>query len=268
MTSGTGARPAAPRTSERKRATVSGQIIDSLSLIRAGLVEALWPERCVICDTPGALLCDACTRGLPYLDQLLACPTCGAPWGRAICCECNQQTLRFKGLERFPLEGSTSATMLCPETKRIITAFKDRGDLGLAAVIARHLANTLPNTWTEDSALVPIPARKSAVRQRGFSHIDLVARELSQITGIPLLRALEAKPRRDQRNLDAKQRLANMAGSFAPAGGSSVRARLRMHPTLILVDDVFTTGATLFTAAEALRPLGAKKIYALTFIRA
>ncbi len=70
------------------------EIKDSLKLLQWGIAEAVWPTRCVICDTPGALLCRACELSLPYLDQLLACPACGAPWGRSICCECNQQTLR------------------------------------------------------------------------------------------------------------------------------------------------------------------------------
>lgn len=143
------------------------EIKDSLKLLQWGIAEAVWPTRCVICDTPGALLCRACELSLPYLDQLLACPACGAPWGRSICCECNQQTLRWKGLERFPLEGCASATLLSPETKRIVTTFKDRGERELSETIARLMAQALPPSWRGDTAFVPIPARKNAVRERG-----------------------------------------------------------------------------------------------------
>ena len=238
-----------------------GMVLDSLKLMQMGLVEAVWPSRCVICDTPGELVCSRCSLLLPYLDQLLACPVCGAPWGRSICCECNAQTLRFKGLSHFPLDGCASALMLSAESKRIVTTFKDRGEQHLSEVIAQYLANVLPPAWMPDTVLVPIPARKNAVRQRGFDHVALIASELSRTTGIPLSNALRALPRRDQRNLDARGRLVNMAGSFAAQ--EEINAR---H--IILVDDVFTTGATLFTAAETLRPLGAEKIYALTLIRA
>lgn len=249
------------------------QLGDATTVLQAALSETLWPTRCVICDLPGSAVCEKCLLSLPYLDALLACPTCGAPWGRGICCECNQQTLRWKGLQRFPLDGCASAVVLAPETKRIVTAYKDRGEQQLAGIMAQCMANALPPSWHIRGTLVPIPARKEAVRQRGFDHACLIAHELSRLTGMPVLHALAAKPRRDQRNLDARQRLANMAGSFAIADGAGhgnarLKAQLRLHPRIILVDDVFTTGATLFTAANVLRAFGAEKAYALTFIRA
>lgn len=250
------------------------EIKGSLKLLQLGLSEAVWQTRCVICDVPGVALCNKCSRELPYLDQLLACPLCGAPWGRGICCECNQQTLNWKGLARFPLDGCVSAVLLSPETKRIVTVFKDRGEQQLSEIIAHHMANVLPPSWQAGAALVPIPARTSAVRERGFDHISLIGAELSRITGMPLTPLLRAKPRRDQRELDARQRLANMVGSFdlEPNGalpyGNALKARLGIMPRIVLIDDVFTTGATLFTAGNTLRAAGAKEVYAVTFIRA
>lgn len=94
------------------------------------------------------------------------------------------------------------------------------------------------------------------------------------MTGMPLTPLLRARPRRDQRNLDAKQRLANMVGSFdlepnaALPYKSALKTRLGISPRIILIDDVFTTGATLFTAGNTLRAAGAKEVYAVTFIRA
>lgn len=136
------------------------------------------------------------------------------------------------------------------------------------------MANVLPPSWQAEAVLVPIPARTNAVRKRGFDHISLIGAELSRITGMPLTPLLRAKPRRDQRDLDARQRLANMAGSFdlEPNGpspyGNALKARLGIMPRIVLIDDVFTTGATLFTAGNTLRAAGAKEIYAVTFIRA
>lgn len=152
--------------------------------------------------------------------------------------------------------------------------FKDRGEQQLSEIIAHHMANVLPPSWQAEAVLVPIPARTNAVRERGFDHISLIGAELSRITGMPLTPLLRAKPRRDQRDLDARQRLANMAGSFdlEPNGpspyGNALKARLGIMPRIVLIDDVFTTGATLFTAGNTLRAAGAKEIYAVTFIRA
>ncbi len=201
---------------------------------------------------------------LPYIDQLQACPTCGAPWGRGICCECNHQTLSWRGMERFPLDGCTSAVMLTPTTRRMVTVFKDRGEERMARVLAEIMANTLPPAWQEHSLLVPIPARKKAERKRGFDHMEMIAAELSNIASIPHLGLLEQKQRRDQRELDARQRLENMRGSIAVKPGK----RALVPRRVIVVDDVFTTGATLFTAATTLRQAGAQEVLGLTFIRA
>lgn len=177
-------------------------------------------------------------------------------------------------MARFPLDGCVSAVLLSPETKRIVTVFKDRGERQLSEIIAHHMANVLPPSWQAEAVLVPIPARTNAVRERGFDHISLIGAELSRITGMPLIPLLRAKPRRDQRDLDARQRLANMAGSFdlEPNGpspyGNVLKERLGIMPHIVLIDDVFTTGATLFTAGNTLRAAGAKEIYAVTFIRA
>ncbi len=237
---------------------------DSAAVLGEAVAEALWPTRCVICDTPGQLLCPSCRRELPYLDQLQACPTCGAPWGRLICCECNQQTLRSRGLERFPLQGCTSATVLTPETRRMATVFKDRGEERMAKVLAALMADALPPEWKKDAALVPIPARKKAKRERGFDHMSMVAHELSAFVCVPCLEALEQQPRRDQRELSARERLENMRGS--------ITVRLGKRPVLprrvIVVDDVLTTGATLFAAAEALQRAGVREVFGLTFTRA
>lgn len=236
------------------------ELLSSLRCIRDALEETLWPTRCVICDTPGTLLCHRCRLQLPYLDQARACTRCGAAHGRLICCECNRVTLNWKGLDSFPLDGCVSATMLTAPTRRMVIMYKDRGEQRLAPVLARFLADVIPPAWTHHSALVPIPAQISAQRQRGFDHVQLIGNELSHLIHTPLLNALTAIDRPDQRNLNAQERLRNMHGSL--------RACKPVPPTVIVLDDVFTTGATLFAAADALRIQGAQRVYGLTFARA
>ncbi len=222
--------------------------------------ETLWPTRCALCDMPGAVLCERCKRNLPYLDQVRACPRCGAAHGRIICCECNQIVLDRKGLRTFPLDGCVSTTMLNSTTRRAIVMYKDRGEQRLASVFARLLAYSIPPAWTQASTLIPIPSRKDALRKRGFDHIGLIGRELSRITDLPLLDVLVSTGKADQRQLNAQERIHNMRGT------------LRVHkpppPTVILIDDVFTTGSTLFAATAALRSQGVEQVFGLTFARA
>lgn len=235
-------------------------------LLGEAVAETLWPTRCAVCDLPGEVLCPRCRMMLPYLDQLRACPTCGASGGWHICCECNSYILKWKDLKRFPLEGCVSATVLTPETRRIVTTYKDRGDRALARVMADCMANVIPPAWLPGATLVPIPARKQALRQRGFDHIALITKELQAITQLQSASVLVPRTRRDQRALDARQRLANMRGSLVLKKNYETE-RATLSQRVILVDDVLTTGATLFTAADVLHAAGATEVFALTFAR-
>lgn len=239
----------------------------SAALAAEGVAEALWPTRCAVCDLPGEVLCRRCRRRLPYLDQLTACPTCGAAWGKGVCCECNRETLRQRGLERFPLDACIAATRLEADTRRIVVAYKDRGERRLARVMAHCMADAMPPSWRRAdgrSLVVPVPARRDAVARRGFDHMRLVAKELQGITGLPVACALDSDRGHDQRALGARSRQENMAGSFRVAR----RYELGPPHRLIVVDDVMTTGSTLFAAADALRAHGAETVCALTFTRA
>ena len=228
--------------------------------------ELLWPTRCVLCDMPDTLLCHSCKVNLPYLDQLQSCPVCGSPFGKGICTECNQFILDWKHLSSFPLNGCASTTRLTPETRRIITCYKDRGEQRLARVIASFMADSLPYSWKEGAILVPIPTRPSAKRERGFDHLEKITACLSEATQLPSSNALSVNTRKDQRLLDGQARLRNMKNSFSL--NQSTVEQLKCAQRIILVDDVMTTGATLFSAAEILRTTTSVPICGLTFARA
>lgn len=226
-------------------------LMSSALFLREAAQEILWPSRCVICDMPGSLLCDKCRRTLDYVDHLKACPICGAPYGKHLCTECNQFILDWKHLDHFSLDGCASCVQLTPQTRRIVTCYKDRNERRLAELIASCMADCLPYSWRKDAALIPIPTRKAAKRNRGFDHLQLIAHTLSERTSLPLIEALAANTRKDQRRLGGQDRLLNMAGSFT--FNPSRINELLPYSRLIIVDDVLTTGATLFTAAEVLR---------------
>ncbi len=176
-------------------------------------------------------------------------------------------------MARFPLDGCVSAVLLSPETKRIVTVFKDRGEQQLSEIIAHHMANVLPPSWQAEAVLVPIPARTNAVRERGFDHISLIGAELSRITGMPLTPFSERNPAATSAISTQDKGLPtwldrSTSNQTGLPYGNALKARLGIMPRIVLIDDVFTTGATLFTAGNTLRAAGAKEIYAVTFIRA
>lgn len=226
--------------------------------------EALWPTRCALCDTPGTLLCHTCTTHLPYLDQLTACPTCGAPWGRLVCTECNSYNLKKKGLKTLALDGCASALVANEESVHVITLYKDGGERRLAEVFARMLTSIIPPHWKHEAVIVPIPATKQALAKRGFDHVDAFAKLVAQNLELPYAPLLEVAKTGDQRKLSGAQRLKNMRGAFTFKQHHQART---LNCNVILIDDVFTTGATLYSATELLRTTHAHHIYAATVAR-
>ncbi len=108
--------------------------------------------------------------------------------------------------------------------------------------------------------VVPVPLHRARRRRRGFNQAELVARALSKKLEVPFSDKLEAVRRtRDQVKLSASERRENVRGAFRPRG--TIRGRV------LLVDDVFTTGATLSAGAGVLNSAGAGEVHALSFCR-
>lgn len=226
------------------------------------VAETLWPTRCALCDAPGQPLCTACTQKLPYINILEACPRCGAPFGRIQCTECNRVLLAPFGYERPPYAGAASALELTESARRIVTVYKDQGERGLARPMAAIMARYLPPAWLAEQPVVAfVPATGAARRRRGFDHAEQLARELSWLVECDFAPLL-AQPRRlDQRKLSRTQRIENMRAALSTLPGATVPKHV------ILIDDVCTTGATLFAATEALKKGGAAHVHCITFAR-
>lgn len=229
--------------------------------------EVLWPTRCALCDTPGDLICHTCKNTLPYLDQLEACPACGAPWGRLICTECNSYNIKKKGLSTIPLDGCASALVADEESVHLITLYKDGGEQRLATLFADLLTSVIAPHWCHHAVIVPIPATKEAHARRGFDHVDAFAKLVAQNLQLPYAPLLQVAKTGDQRKLDGAERLKNMKDAFTFKKTYHALATQTLNCNVILIDDVFTTGATLYSAANLLRKACAHHIYAATLVR-
>lgn len=224
--------------------------------------ETLWPTRCAVCDTPGEVLCARCSLNLQHLDWWRACPRCGSPYGRTQCCACNDVVLGALGREEPPFDACASAVVYDDAAASIVRTWKDAGERRLAGAMAALMAPMVPPSWrAEHPMVVPVPATSAARRRRGFDHGDELAREVAARLGLAVAPLL-ARPRsRDQRALARRGRLANMDGRFAALPGATA------PPSALIVDDVYTTGATLFAASDAVRGAGARTVRCLTFAR-
>ena len=209
------------------------------------LVELLFPTHCAGCELPGAVLCGACTDALPRIDPAGECPRCGAPYGYLTCTECWQREWSFEAamaLGEFEMPLS-----------RAVVLHKDAGERRLAAVLGSLLAEQAAARWPGWAQTVAfVPATRQARARRGFDHALAIAETVARDLRVPLSGVLARSAARDQRALGRDARAANAVGTF--------RAVAAVGGRVLLVDDVFTTGATLDAAASVLLDAGAEAV--------
>ncbi|MDM8270278.1 ComF family protein [Thermophilibacter provencensis] len=239
--------------------------IERLARAAAGeLAEVLWPTRCVSCDQPGELICDECRAALPWVEQRLACPVCGAPYGFLTCTECDGTWTPRATVAALGFRGTAA---------RMVTCLKDAHELRLAPVMAAVMLTALEeaSAWpapddaprfsaADVDGICFVPATASAYARRGFDHMELVSRELAGMSGLPLADVLVRGAARDQRDLGKEDRAANLAGTMRTC--EDVRGA-----RLLLLDDVATTGASLNEATGALLARGAASVTACVLAR-
>jgi ComF family protein len=145
--------------------------------------------------------------------------------------------------------------------RAVVHGLKYDGLLPLAKDVGGVLAERFSayDNIPKIDAIVPIPLHWTRKRQRGFNQSELIAKVLGERLQLPVSSKILERIRKtlDQTGLSAKERVENMRGAFA-AG-----SRLDMTgQRVLLVDDVTTTGATLFEAAKVLREAGCRDVYA------
>lgn len=223
------------------------------------LLELVWPTRCAGCERSGVLLCNNCAQELLFIEASSACLRCGAPYGSLLCTECYSS----QGL----LERAFTQAVCCVEMNqlsgRLVVLYKDHHERRLAFYIAQYLAACLPDSWLQwAEVLTWIPADKRALRRRGFDHMEQIAQELALPTRLPCRQLFKKHSLLDQRGLNRAKRSENLQESF-----SLVASKDPLPAHILLVDDVFTTGATLNAASELLLKAGATEVRVSSFVR-
>jgi ComF family protein len=226
--------------------------------ILAGVERFLLPAACLLCSEPisqqedDALICNLCRlRWRPIAHPV--CDRCGQPTFRGL--ECRLCAGWPEGLTRV-----RSAVWLEGSARDAVHQLKYEGWSRAAEAMAEAMRGLEP--LTAQVSLIPIPLGGRRQRQRGYNQSERIAAALCSRIGVPLRLDLLQRVRetRTQTALTPEARHANVAGAF---GAQPVKGR-----ELVLVDDVFTTGATLVAAAAALSAAGAKRVEAVTFSRA
>lgn len=220
----------------------------------------LYPRHCPICGQVlpyGIYVCKKCAPELPYVREPV-CLACGKPVASSeqeYCYDCRIFPKSFRaGLALFVYNEKTRPAMAAFKymNRRVLSQFFAR------EICARHKNDIL--RWKPD-LLVPVPIHKNKRRLRGYNQAELLAENLSVLLRIPcqgnlLLRTEDTAP---QKQLRPQARLNNLQDAFAV--NPIFRDQLADLTTVLLIDDIYTTGATMEICTRILRGAGVKNIF-------
>jgi ComF family protein len=237
------------------------------------LASLVFPAPCRICDRmldTGSRIpfCHACLGTLSQALPEPLCAQCGRPIVSAAVTQgisAPQCHMCRRGAYDFDLARSFGA--YTPAMARSILLLKYGEVTPLGGWFAKLLARVVERDQAAFAAdaVVPVPLDSGRLRERGYNQAELIARPLAGILGVPFRSYLLVRthPRPNKLRLTRRERWETVRGAYATHKGAQVD-KLRV----LLVDDVFTTGATLDACSQALRRAGASQVVGLTVARA
>lgn len=211
--------------------------------------------------------CHECSMALSEVLPAPICARCGRPIVSSAVAEAASPPLcHLCRRSVYDFEGARGLGAYTPSMAQAILMLKYGEVLPLGRWFAGNLfrmAEREPATFAAD-AVVPVPLHPARLRQRGYNQAELIARPLARLLRIPFRSYLlvRIRPRPDKLRLTRRERWETVRGAYVPREGARVD-KLRV----LLVDDVFTTGATLDGCSRALRKAGAARVFGLTVAR-
>ncbi len=224
------------------------------------VLDCFYPPRCPICERvlspKEKLICHHCSRNLPFVQEPY-CMCCGKPISshqKELCADCEGRLHLFdEGRAVFLYEKGVrlSINRLKFNNRREYVPFYGECLFGLY--------REMSSSWMAE-CLVPVPMHPKKRSMRGFDQAELLAASLSRRCGLPLRDDLLVRTRltESSKKLGRSDRRKNLRGVFTTRSGA------RIPESVILIDDIYTTGATMDEASLALRAAGVKRIYFLT----
>lgn len=239
----------------------------ALPRLWAGLIALIYPPLCPVCAEPvagGAGLCPTCWTAIHFLDGAV-CSQCGTPFE----VDPGSPTLCAACLAKPPAYAAARAVMRYDDaSKPPILALKHADRLDLAPTLSEWMARTGRAMLAEADLIVPVPLHWRRLWKRRYNQSAELARPLARKAGIVFAPEVlsRRRPTPSQGEMpSAKARRRNVLGAFRvpPRRKPDVAGK-----TVLVIDDVMTTGATAEACTRALMRAGAKKVYVLALARA
>lgn len=222
-------------------------------------INLIFPKTCFSCNyrIVEDIICTNCRNEL--IRQKDFCAYCGSSLKNGKCFICQNENILFDQI--------CSVFEFDNVLQKLIHHFKYDEKKKIAAFFAECAINYIEfnNLFKKIDCIVPVPLHSVKKRLRGFNQSELIARKIAQHFDWNLCSSIIHRNRftKTQTNLSKKERKQNVAGAFSLKKGTNLNGK-----TIIVVDDVFTTGSTINALADLLKNNGAEKIYAFTIARA
>lgn len=228
----------------------------------ASLLDLLFPRVCGVCGAFGSFLCSPCTALLSVADGA-RCAVCARPLLATSHVTADLRCVDCRANLHQPLDTLIAAYRFEGAARRLVLRLKYERLSALAGPMGELLAARLAERPPAIDLIVPTPLHPRRQRDRGFNQAALLAAPVARALGVAIDHRALLRTRHTQaqaRTSDAAERARNLAGAFACRGEVAGRS-------VLLVDDVTTTGATLHACAAPLRQAGARAVHALVFAR-
>ena len=219
-------------------------------------MDLIFPPVCGGCGKTGSRWCRDCQSLVPRISKPF-CLQCGIPTREEGLCEkCKADPPAYRMMRSWAVFDSP--------IQNALHTIKYRRNIGLADSIAIHMSEFVRSLGWKIDLLVPAPLGRERLRERGYNQVALVAHPLSYETGWGYEPNALTKVRetRSQVGLSIHQRRDNVSKAYQ-ADPKKVSGK-----TVLLLDDVSTTGSTISSCTEALLSAGTQAVYALTIARA
>ncbi len=214
------------------------------------IANIIFTKRCPFCDQvilPRNDCCKSCFDNLPFIEGT-ACKKCSMPSDK---CRC--------GSEKREYDGMCAPFYYRDEVTEAIHRYKFRGEKAIGAFFAEYMAERIRTCFPDKTfhMIVPVPLYGKKLRERGYNQSMILARKIGAILKIPVSDVISKDFDTAPQHLTAaSKREGNVAGVFSVKKREIVRGK-----TILLCDDIKTTGFTLSECAKVLKMYGAEKVY-------